>query len=331
MSEEELVIDLEQQSPKRKGLSLKNCCFTLYRKHVPQNFKDVCSYLIYQRENCPTTGTLHWQGYAELSRGRRIQWIKDKLGDSEAYVEGRKGTAEEAKAYCCKTNSRAEPHESYEAGVMSKPREGKKGPSVKDTCRRAQLCSTRQEAEELFKRETPDKWYFNSFNLDGRLKKQFPDKASTNIPEREFAFNINPKMQQWLDTEFKKKERARCLIVVGPAMLGKTAWARSIGEHMYWQGDTNYGSWNQDAKYIVMDDVPWKYIPKRKQILGQKLDIVLTDKYVRKLNVNNDKPAIVLLNETPDFEEEREYWDRCSTLVHITEELFDRTQKQINL
>ena len=98
---------------------------------------------------------------------------------------------------------------------------------------------------------------------------------------------------------------------------------------MFWRGNVNYGGWDQDAKYIVIDDIPWQFIPQKKSILTAMGDITLTDKYVKKIDVLNDKPAIVCTNETPDFGEERAYWERNTTLVFLEGVLFDVKQKAL--
>jgi len=78
----------------------------------------------YQRESSPTTGTLHWQAYFEFSQTVRMARVKELVGDHECHVERRKGTRDEAIAYCTKLDTRRS-----EPCVMGscKPRAGGQG------------------------------------------------------------------------------------------------------------------------------------------------------------------------------------------------------------
>jgi hypothetical protein len=98
---------------------------------------------------------------------------------------------------------------------------------------------------------------------------------------------------------------------------------------MFWRGQVNYGSWDQEAKYIVIDDIPWQFIPQKKSILTQMGDVTLTDKYVKKINVKNDKPAIILANEMPQFGEEQSYWETNTLICSIEYKLFNEDQLAI--
>lgn len=90
-----------------RGNPIRNWCFTMYRDAPPPNLSTVKSfrYMVYQKEICPDTGLEHWQGYVELTRGVRMDDIKKLLADTAAHVEPRKGTQEQAREYCMKTDS----------------------------------------------------------------------------------------------------------------------------------------------------------------------------------------------------------------------------------
>lgn len=76
---------------------------------VPDIVPDNVQYMIYQREKCPDTGKLHWQGYIELTKPMRLAAVKQILQDPSVHIEPRKGTQEEAIAYCKKEASRDSP------------------------------------------------------------------------------------------------------------------------------------------------------------------------------------------------------------------------------
>jgi len=89
---------------------LKAYCFTLNNPEGPVAVPDAAAYMIYQEETAPDTGTKHFQGYVEFKTGMRISQIK-KLGAGwdKMHLEPRKGTQEQAIAYCQKEESRTAP------------------------------------------------------------------------------------------------------------------------------------------------------------------------------------------------------------------------------
>jgi len=98
----------------------KNVCFTAYQDAELYGDEDLHHYLVFQREICPTSGREHWQGYLELKKNMRRDAIaeslgitppiKDEKGDTIQpggwHCELRKGTAQEADAYCRKKETR---------------------------------------------------------------------------------------------------------------------------------------------------------------------------------------------------------------------------------
>lgn len=97
-------------------------CFTLFQTgDEPQALEDcdwqsklttaggIVRYCTFQLEQCPETGNLHYQGYLELTVKRGITSIKAYLPWlSTAHFEQRKGTRDEARDYCHKTDTRAD-------------------------------------------------------------------------------------------------------------------------------------------------------------------------------------------------------------------------------
>ncbi len=87
-------------------------CFTLFcegsTKSAANAFelKEKTRYIIWQQEKCPDTGKEHYQGYVELSTPMRLKAVKEVLGYSTIHLELRRGTRDEARAYCCKSESK---------------------------------------------------------------------------------------------------------------------------------------------------------------------------------------------------------------------------------
>lgn len=79
---------------------------------------DAITYLVWQKECCPTSGRMHLQGYVELSTKRRFSSVKEWLPPG-AHIEARRRSALEASNYCKKREGR--PYgEPYEWGTLSR-------------------------------------------------------------------------------------------------------------------------------------------------------------------------------------------------------------------
>lgn len=63
------------------------------------------TFVCYQREISPTTGKEHLQGYVHLDQARNLQWCKNHLSES-AHFEIRRGSHDDAVAYCSKVETR---------------------------------------------------------------------------------------------------------------------------------------------------------------------------------------------------------------------------------
>lgn len=103
------------QAPKSTPLTRKyrNCVFTYNNpSETPEEFKArlekelPLSYLSFQKEAAPETGTIHYQGYAEFTR----QVVGSKIHEvlRRNHFEARRGTPKEASDYTQKAESRLE-------------------------------------------------------------------------------------------------------------------------------------------------------------------------------------------------------------------------------
>lgn len=90
------------------------------------------------------------------------------------------------------------------------------------------------------------------------------------------------------------------LAIIGPTRTGKTCWARSLGPHVYWNGQTKFDhSAFGTSSYLVADDIEWEYFKCKKQLLGGQREFQCTEKYTRILKVKFGKPVIYLCNTDP--------------------------------
>lgn len=83
----------------------RHYCFTYFGESEPVYDEKVTRYLCFQREKCPKTGKLHWQGFGVNRKAARIKGTQQNIGCPGAHIEKRKGAVEEAVAYCKKPES----------------------------------------------------------------------------------------------------------------------------------------------------------------------------------------------------------------------------------
>jgi hypothetical protein len=120
--------------------------------------------------------------------------------------------------------------------------------------------------------------------------------------------NVPQELQEWKCMNIDETpERPMSLLLIGDTRTGKTEWARSLGVHVYWNMTHDLAKWNEDAKYIILDDWRWvnngnghTSVDYWKGIIGCQKEFVLTDKYTRKQTCHGVKPCIILSNKDSD-------------------------------
>lgn len=85
-------------------------CFTIHVQTQPNINTDGVRFYIMQKERCPTSGRIHWQGYIEFIQQVRLASVKAALGNQTAHVENARGDAQQNITYCSKIESRADPN-----------------------------------------------------------------------------------------------------------------------------------------------------------------------------------------------------------------------------
>lgn len=101
----------------------RDWCFTSFDDAPPKWDEDKMQYMVYQREQCPETLRLHWQGYLELARSSRLKTVKTILDDPTVHLEPRRGTREQARAYAMKDETRQD-ELVYEFGTWREKAQG---------------------------------------------------------------------------------------------------------------------------------------------------------------------------------------------------------------
>lgn len=99
----------------------------------------------------------------------------------------------------------------------------------------------------------------------------------------------------------------------------------------------NLNVWDDQAAYLVLDDIPFEFVTGRKAIWGAQKEMTLTDKFRHKRSVKWNKPTIFLGNEGDDFRlltcggkgdalrnlAERAWYIENSVIVEIREPMYN--------
>lgn len=100
-------------------------------------------------------------------------------------------------------------------------------------------------------------------------------------------------------------------------------------------GMFNLNVWDDQATYLVLDDIPFEFVTGRKAIWGAQKEMVLTDKFRHKRSVKWNKPTIFIGNEGDDFRllpcdgkvlrnlQERQWYIDNSVVVEIKEPMYN--------
>lgn len=310
----------------------KYVCVTSYNTiENPPSFKEPVTYLVYQRESGNEKNREHWQIYAESSKGLSIKAWQLALSCAGAHCEKRCGTQQQAVDYCKKEDTRLSGP--FEFGALTVNKNNKRALDETYSDAIGSATSAAEFIELVTAGDPCSIKAFNNIRAFAEYKWPKPKFKPYEKPDKVKGAWILPQaLIDWVNIESIKTDRPKCLVLVGPSRLGKTQWARSLGTHMYWRGMTNCTEWNEDAKFVIFDDIKWDFIPQKKSLLTCMGEATITDKYRAKKSIVVDKPAIVLLNVFDiDAIDESEYWRANLCVINITEKLYSETQLALAL
>jgi hypothetical protein len=154
------------------------------------------------------------------------------------------------------------------------------------------------------------------------VSKKFKPTITYQPKPDETIFKIPFELEMWLDSMFCVGSRPITLVLSGTTRYGKTNWARSLGPHMYFNSQFNMDDWDDEAKYMVLDDMKFEFIPSRKALWGAQQQFVITDKYRHKRTVQWGKQLIFICNDLPAFTEDVLFYNENTFHVDIKEKLF---------
>lgn len=174
-------------------------------------------YVVCGLEQCPETGRLHWQGYVECSVPLDLRRVKEVLGCSWVHLESRRGTQEQAIAYCKKADTGVGTDDGdkvlFEFGTPAQC--GAKRHSKNENYSKVLEKGTYQEAlSELSRLEPADYVRFRNAVETG-LKKHFLQRTVFIRPRETFT-------EPFVDTASLKRI---AFVFTGASGTGKTSYA----------------------------------------------------------------------------------------------------------
>lgn len=120
------------------------------------------------------------------------------------------------------------------------------------------------------------------------------------------------------------------MVLIGGRAIGKTEWARCLGEHFYNCGAFNLDDVDPSKRYAVFDDIRlteqnyWYW----KCWFGGQKQFTVTDKYRKKRTVHWGKPVIWCCNKASDPRrvnldwDEKEWLEDSCTFIECDNKLY---------
>lgn len=212
-------------------MQARNYVFTLFGSDsepegpaplCPEDFPKWLSYMVYQREVCPDTGRVHFQGYIELAGKHSMVQLHGVAGLEHAHFEVRRGTQGQARDYAMKADTRVEgPWEYGELKAQGK-RSDLEDIKVLVDCNTPILQIWEQHYGSMIR-------YHRSVKEYKRIK----------TAKRNWVTNI--------------------IIIIGPSGIGKSRLAREMAADAYWKPP---GKWWDDYdghSTVIWDEFSGQY------------------------------------------------------------------------
>jgi len=235
-------------------------CFTSFDIDLKPVLHDSMQCLIYQKEKCPESGKLHWQGGFQLKNRNGIQ-LKSakKLFHNQVHLEPMMGSWEQTVAYCTKESSRVEVGE-----LLGNP------PSYGNELKTKKVSRLSTLFEEI-KKGTPKRQiiesdpesYIRNHNAIDKLIKLYHKPIPNKKFDRE---DFNLKFIDW--DKLLDKHNTLAYVIQGPSGIGKTQWAYAnfnnplVIRHI----DDLHSFDNSVHDGLIFDDMDFRQWPRTAQI-----------------------------------------------------------------
>ncbi|AGT45433.1 Rep [Chickpea chlorosis virus-B] len=170
-----------------------------------------------------------------------------------------------------------------------------------------QTATTKEEYLQMIQEEFPHEWATKLYWLEYSANKLFPPQPEPYIhPWNDEDLQCHEDLAEWLNKELytepeQLQQRRKSLYICGPTRTGKTTWARSLGRHNYFNGGVDFTNYDDKATYNIVDDIPFKFCPNWKQLVGSQRDFTVNPKYGKKRVIKGGIPCIIIVNEDEDW------------------------------
>lgn len=187
-------------------------------------------YMVYQRESGEKEGTVHYQGYLEFSKPKRMGALKKIF--KTAHFEVRKGTRTEARDYCMKADTRLEGPFEWGDWIADKQPKAK----AIDTFKKA--IDEGKSDKELWDSHP---WQYLHFH------RALGDIRLLNTSGRDWAMSI--------------------VYILGRPGIGKSHMARTEYPLAYWKSPGQWWDGYRGQDTVILDEFsgkwfPWDYLLK---------------------------------------------------------------------
>jgi hypothetical protein len=114
---------------------------------------------------------------------------------------------------------------------------------------------TKEEFFGLVKKNDPKSYIIYHDKLEYYAEKIYAKEKQGYQPEQREFRHIPVEMREWVTTHLISTDRPKTLVVWGPSRMGKTSWARSLGNHCYIGYTWSIRSLDESSDYLVCDDI----------------------------------------------------------------------------
>lgn len=184
------------------------------------------------------------------------------------------------------------------------------GVDIKVTWDAIRRADSKSEFLDLVSKHRPRDYILSYDRIISYADAKYPTVNRTPAPIRDIAsFSVPQSIQNWFNeyaawVKGPRDERFKSLIITSPTRFGKTAYVRSICRHLGLNPIFNTGAFNAralvgDYDLIVFDDVEFESVRwgTFKPLFAGQWDVVVTDKYLKKVVLPHGKHIVWLGND----------------------------------
>ncbi|KAG0133635.1 hypothetical protein HOY82DRAFT_603986 [Tuber indicum] len=189
-------------------------------------------------------------------------------------------------------------------------------------------------AKQMLRGENPARFIYGYRNVDAYLtgeKRKGPERTTKKRNYDPQPWDVPPEMTEWkrryIDNEYRGRPRG--LVVVGPALCGKTEWARSFGNPTEMTTQWNMAKWDEGMTHLVLNDVDpkkfgWDGIDYLKPLVGGQEEFEARDCYKGARRLVFGKPCIITCdkNDISKAPLIGEYVRQTCTIVYVDKKLY---------